>query len=249
MADSKIDFSFENLHFSCEGDNAWVEKQLNNVLSRIPALLSVHKKGDGIVEEVIEVKEEDVKEVVTKAPRAPKTAKAPRAKAASRKAKAVKVTAEPVAVATESAEPKAPKARKTTKKADKATVTEGAQVKRGRKAQKPKPAAKANKAKKKVAKAKPDAVPQVDSPLYQFLVEKKVEKNQVRKFLAVAVFLSRNNDITKLSTPMISKALKSYGIEKLQNASDCLNKNEKKGYCVKMDKEFIITENGYLSID
>ena len=67
MADSKIDFSFENLHFSCEGENVWVEKQLNNVLSHIPALLSVHKKGENFVEEVIDVKEEDVKEVHKKA--------------------------------------------------------------------------------------------------------------------------------------------------------------------------------------
>ena len=57
MADSKIDFSFENLHFSCKGDNAWVERQLNNVLSRIPALLSAHKKNDNLVEEVFEIKE------------------------------------------------------------------------------------------------------------------------------------------------------------------------------------------------
>ena len=60
MADSKIDFSFENLHFSCKGDNAWVERQLNNVLSRIPALLSAHKKNDNLVEEVFEIKEEDL---------------------------------------------------------------------------------------------------------------------------------------------------------------------------------------------
>jgi len=36
MAESKIDFSFENLHFSCEGDKDWVETQLNQVLNRIP---------------------------------------------------------------------------------------------------------------------------------------------------------------------------------------------------------------------
>ena len=70
----------------------------------------------------------------------------------------------------------------------------------------------------------------------------------MRKFLTTAVFLANNNNVSKLSTPMISRALKSYGIDKLQNASDCLNKNEKKGYCIKEGKEFIITENGYLSI-
>ena len=61
MGVSKIDFTFENLHFSCKGDNAWVEKQLNNVLSRIPTLLAAHKKGENenVVEDVIEVKAED----------------------------------------------------------------------------------------------------------------------------------------------------------------------------------------------
>ena len=68
MAESKIDFSFENLHFSCAGDNDWVEKQLNNVLNRIPSLLSIHKKGENVVEEVIEVKAEDVNEEKQEAP-------------------------------------------------------------------------------------------------------------------------------------------------------------------------------------
>ena len=87
-----------------------------------------------------------------------------------------------------------------------------------------------------------------DSPLFQFLAEKKAEKNQVRKFLATAVYLAQSNDQSKLSTLMISKALKSFGIEKLLNPSDCLNKNEKKGYCVKEGKIFTITENGFLSV-
>jgi len=38
MSESKVDFSFENLHFSCEGDKDWVEMQLNQILSRIPGL-------------------------------------------------------------------------------------------------------------------------------------------------------------------------------------------------------------------
>ena len=103
-------------------------------------------------------------------------------------------------------------------------------------------------AKKKIAKSNLVAEP-VDSPLLQFITGKKALKNQVRKFLATAVFLAKSNNVSRLTTPMISKALKSYGIEKLQNASDCLNKNEKKGYCVKDGKEFIISENGYLSLD
>ncbi len=195
-ADSKIEFSFENIHFSCEGENEWVEKQLNNMLSRIPALLSVHKKSENVVGDVIDVKEEDVNEVSNTASPAkkfsagkamrdhfiakrPKTAKVP-------KVKVVKVSKE-----------------------------------------------------KKV----------VDSPLSQFISDKKATNNQVRKFLATAVFVAKSDNITKLSTTMVSKALKSSGIEKLQNASDCLNKNAKKGYFIKDGREFIITENGYLSIE
>ena len=256
MSDSKIDFSFENLHFSCEGDNAWVEKQLNNVLSRIPALLSVHKKGESIVEEVIEVREEDVKVQSphvpeTKIVKPPKEKKPKVAKVAKEKAVQVKIVKEKlvkepkVAVVKEDKAVVAPKvkAAKVPKEAVKAVP--------GKRGRKPKiveePVAEVKVVKKKTDKTKP--VDQVDSPLFQYLTDKKVISNQVRKFLATAIFLARNNNVTKLSTPMISRALKSYGIEKLQNASDCLNKNEKKGYCIKEGKEFIITENGYLSIE
>ena len=46
MADSKIDFSFENLHFSCEGEKDWVERQLNQVLNRIPGLVQPQAKAE-----------------------------------------------------------------------------------------------------------------------------------------------------------------------------------------------------------
>jgi len=244
MADSKIDFSFENLHFSCEGENVWVEKQLNNVLSHIPALLSVHKKGENFVEEVIDVKEEDVKEVHKKPANVTEIiSKTPKKK----KTKATKVVKETVAednITKEKIvkEPKIKTVKETTVKKE----TEPA--KRGRKSKiVEKPAPNVKEAKVKLTKPKP-VVEHTDSPLYQFIAEKKSTKNQVRKFLTTAVFLANNNNVSKLSTPMISRALKSYGIDKLQNASDCLNKNEKKGYCIKEGKEFIITENGYLSI-
>ena len=271
MADSKIDFSFENLHFSCEGDNAWVEKQLNNVLSRIPSLLTVHKKGESIIEEVIEVKEEDVKEVAQKAPSVPKAkaVKVPKVAVSPKEPKAAKVVKEKVVKEKKAKEPQMPTIQKLAKetkikevkvskaaKAPKEKIVKEPKIskeevpaKRGRKPNvSEKPVAKVKEAKKKIDGIKP-VVEQIDSPLYQFIAEKKVLKNQVRKFLATAVFLAKNNKVSRLSTPMISRALKSYGIEKLQNASDCLNKNEKKGYCTKDGKEFIITENGYLSIE
>jgi hypothetical protein len=131
-------------------------------------------------------------------------------------------------------------------KETKATKAKPAVLKsrRGRKPLSKKPVVKAREPKKISDKSKP-LTDQIDSPLARFLAEKKADKNQVRKFMATAVFLSRSNNVTMLSTPMISKALKSYGIAKLQNASDCLNKNEKKGNCIKTGKEFTITEAGF----
>ncbi len=248
MADSKIDFSFENLHFSCEGENTWVERQLNNVLSRIPSLLAVHKKGENIVEEVI-----DVQEFTSRPARAQKSTRTVKAKKIVVASKEVPEMKEVVEIPVE--------------KEDKATEIQKAPKAPKVKAPKAPKAAKAAKIPKektiKVPKEKPVKVPKVkapklpkekkigglnDSPLFQFLAEKKAEKNQVRKFLATAVYLAQSNDQSKLSTLMISKALKSSGIEKLQNPSDCLNKNEKKGYCVKEGKIFTITENGFLSV-
>ena len=254
MAISKVDFSFENLHFSCKGDNAWVERQLNNVLSRIPSLLAVHNKSENIVEEVYEVSEEDLKEeeAVKEEPNMSEDASSPAKGARIPKVKKAKAAKIPKVKVLKEKKIKAPKAAKIPKvKVAKEPIStlESEPAKRGRKPKTAdKPAAKVKVAKKKVTSSnKP--VEQIDSPLFQFVSEKKAASNQVRKFLATAVFLSRSNNVSKLSTSMISRALKSYGIEKLQNASDCLNKNEKKGYCIKDGKEFIITENGYLSIE
>ena len=259
MADSKIDFSFENLHFSCEGDNMWVERQLNNVLSRIPALLAVHKKGEGIVEEVIEVEEENVNEVAdnTSRVRGAKAGKATKKTTRAKKAKGSKSTKKGKAIKSKPVQEvkiaeNDPDTSGTTETAvnkisePKATKAKPAAVKsrRGRKPSAQKPAVKSREPKNVPEKGKP-LTNQDDSPLARFLIEKKADKNQVRKFLATAVFLSGNNDVTLLSTPMISKALKLYGITKLQNASDCLNKNEKKGNCVKVGKEFTITDAGF----
>jgi hypothetical protein len=268
MAESKIDFTFENLHFSCAGDNDWVEKQLNNVLNRIPSLLLIHKKGENVVEDVIEVKAEDVNEEKQSAPESrfkagktikeairfkqPKTPKVPKIKVVKEKiakmpkikvAKIPKIAKEPKIGASKIS------VSSSAKEAVKPLLTNDITApklvkKRGILSR----SSALNKvSKKKEIKVKPTGET-IDSPLFQFITEKKVVNNQVRKFLAAAVFLARNNNVSKLSTPMITKALKSYGIEKLQNASDCLNKNEKKGYCKKEGKEFTITENGYLSL-
>ena len=175
MAESKIDFSFENLHFSCEGEKDWVEKQLNQVLNRIPALGKLKAGTLG------------------------KTKTSDSENAA--------IEAQSV-----SNEPKTPS-------------------KRGRKAKAPVVEEEVN-----------------NDPLFQFLVDKNADKNQVRKFLAVAVYLYAHDGIQVFSTSIVSKAIKAAKIEKLLNASDCLNKNEKKGFSIKDDKEFTLTEAGIQSI-
>jgi len=84
-------------------------------------------------------------------------------------------------------------------------------------------------------------------PLVDYLKEKKADNNQVKKFLATAVYL-HSQGTERFSTPMISRKLKAAGIPKLANASDCLNKNAKKGFVIKEDKEFVLTEEGIKSI-
>ena len=180
MAESKIDFTFDNLHFSCEGEKDWVETQLNQILNRIPGL----NKPELF------------------------------AKSAKAKSSSNHDVAEDVLIA-ESA------------------VTEVKE--KGKRGRKPK------------LVAEPLVEEPSGDPLYEFLKEKNADKNQVKKFLASAVYMHSQGG-EKFSTPMISKALKASHIEKLINASDCLNKNEKKGFCIKDEKEFILTDEGIRSI-
>lgn len=180
MAEAKIDFSFDNLHFSCEGDKDWVETQLNQVLNRISGL----SKPESFI------KSEKVRPSSNT------------------------VVADDTSIS------------------DVAVAEEREKGKRGRKP--------------KVATEPLVEVPSGD-PLFEFLKDKNADKNQVKKFLATAVFMHSQGG-EKFSTPMVSKALKASHIEKLINASDCLNKNEKKGFCIKDEKEFILTDAGIRSI-
>lgn len=180
MAESKIDFTFDNLHFSCEGEKDWVGIQLNQVLNRIPGLNK------------------------------------PELFAKSEKAKnsSAKVLAED----------------------DLIPETSVAEVKE-----------KSKRGRKPKISTEPLIEEPSGDPLFEFLKEKNADKNQVKKFLATAVYMHSQGG-EKFSTPMISKALKASHIEKLINASDCLNKNEKKGFCIKDEKEFILTDVGIHSI-
>jgi len=180
MAESKIDFTFDNLHFSCEGDKDWVGAQLNEVLSRIPGLnkLELFPKSEKVRNSLTHVVAEN----------------------------------------------------------DLISQTQVAELKE-----------KSKRGRKLKVATEPMVEDPSGDPLFDFLKEKNADKNQVKKFLATAVYMHSQGG-EKFSTPMISKALKASSIEKLINASDCLNKNEKKGFCIKDEKEFILTDTGIRSI-
>ena len=180
MAESKIDFSFENLHFSIEGNQDWVELQLNQMLNRMADL-----SNSGLFAKSEKIKLPTVSDVTKDI--LPPTGTVNVNKESQKRSRNQKLT----------------------------------------------------------------AVPQTEelnsNLLFEFLKEKNADKNQVRKFLATSVYL-HSQGVEKFTAPLISKSLKTAQIEKLLNASDCLNKNEKKRFCIKEDKEFILTEAGIRSI-
>ena len=80
-----------------------------------------------------------------------------------------------------------------------------------------------------------------------FLSEKNATKNQVKKFLATAVWLESKGKL-KMTTRDVSKALNDSKQSRLGNPSDCLNQNVSKGHCEKDGKEFFVTDDGKNSL-
>lgn len=83
--------------------------------------------------------------------------------------------------------------------------------------------------------------------LPSFLNEKGASKNQVKKFLATAVWLEAKGK-NRVQTTDVAKALKDSNQSKLANPSDCLNKNVSKGHCEKDGTDFFVTEEGKKSL-
>lgn len=79
--------------------------------------------------------------------------------------------------------------------------------------------------------------------LAAYLKAKGATKNQVRKFLAAAVWLEAKGK-SRLSTADVTKALKDSNQSRLGNPSDCLNQNIGKGYCERDGKVFYVTQEG-----
>ncbi len=84
--------------------------------------------------------------------------------------------------------------------------------------------------------------------LPNFLRDKSVADNQVKKFLATAVWLHDTTGKDRLTTTDVRNALKRSNQTKLNNPSDVLNQNVGKGHAEKDGDGFFITEPGRASL-
>ena len=81
--------------------------------------------------------------------------------------------------------------------------------------------------------------------LAAFLKERNATSNQVRKFLATAMWLHDHNKLEFLNTTNVVEALSTAKQSDLTNPSQCLAANVTKGYCQKQGKkQFYITPEG-----
>ncbi|MDQ6860812.1 MAG: hypothetical protein M3032_06615 [Verrucomicrobiota bacterium] len=83
-------------------------------------------------------------------------------------------------------------------------------------------------------------------PLATYLKEQNATTNQVKKFHATAIWLHAKG-AARLNTTDVSKALKASNQTKINNPSDCLNQNVKKGLCEKDGNQFFVTDDGSAS--
>ncbi len=84
-------------------------------------------------------------------------------------------------------------------------------------------------------------------PLAAFLKSKNATANQLRKFVATAVWLHAKGT-KRLETKQITQALKDASQSRIGNPGDALKKNITKGYCEKDGKQFFVTDEGRKSL-
>jgi hypothetical protein len=80
--------------------------------------------------------------------------------------------------------------------------------------------------------------------LANFLRDKSATDNQVKKFLATAVWLHDTTGNSRLTTTEVKAALKKANQTKVKNPSDALNQNVGKGHAEKDGEGFFVTEPG-----
>ncbi|MFD0987817.1 hypothetical protein [Methyloligella solikamskensis] len=83
--------------------------------------------------------------------------------------------------------------------------------------------------------------------LASYIRAKGADSNQILRFLATAAWLQKRGS-ENLTTSSVAKALTDNQQKRLANASDCLNKNVKKGLCEKTKDGFFITPEGWDSL-
>lgn len=85
--------------------------------------------------------------------------------------------------------------------------------------------------------------------LAQFLKEKNAVANQVKRFLATAIYLHDTTGKNRLTTKEVRNALSTANQPKLGNPASCLNQNVGKGHAEKDGSSgFFVTEAGRTSI-
>jgi hypothetical protein len=85
--------------------------------------------------------------------------------------------------------------------------------------------------------------------LPNFLKDKNATTNQVKKFLATAVWLHDTTGKDRITTGDVTKALKNASQNRLTNPSDALNQNVGKGHAEKDgDSGFFVAEPGRTSL-
>jgi len=84
--------------------------------------------------------------------------------------------------------------------------------------------------------------------LANFLKGKSATDNQVKKFLATAVYLLDTTGKDRISTKEVTLALKNAHQTKLTNPANCLNQNVSKGHAEKDGSSFFVTDPGRSSL-
>jgi hypothetical protein len=97
--------------------------------------------------------------------------------------------------------------------------------------------------------SKPVNKPASSVTLPTFLQETNSTTNQVRKFLATAIWLQDKNNDAEIKTADVTKALRDSRQNRLTNAADSLNQNVGKGFCEKTGSGFFVTGEGSRSIE
>jgi hypothetical protein len=84
--------------------------------------------------------------------------------------------------------------------------------------------------------------------LASFLKSNGATTNNIKKFLATSTWLQLRGS-NRLNTGDVTKALKDNNQSKLNNASECLSQNVRKGLCEKDGNQFYVTDEGINSFN